>query len=356
MLKTPLLSQNWQNRKAFTLIELLVVIAIIGILVGLLLPAVQQVREAARRTQCLNNLRQLGLACMNYESSLGNFPTAGGEANCVWDTGEEMKPRFGLENLGWAFQILPYMEQNNLEEQRSQFGYLGGPTPLLQQKVVSFTCPSRGERLINHGSYTVAVGDYAGVMGSWNDGPGWGYTWQHWMDANATEQTLVWTGLIAKGYHHNVVGPTTVKFPRIGFQSATDGTSNTILLAEKAANARNYTLSTADGWPYWEGWGLYQPSDWGSMRMFGPETALNGGSGQGQPEVPVLGDTQDRPGWMFVNAIQTQEFGFGSSHPGVITAVFGDGSTRTVARAAELQILNALGKRNDGTVVNTESL
>jgi prepilin-type N-terminal cleavage/methylation domain-containing protein len=344
------MKRHFFSRSGFTLIELLVVIAIIGILVGMLLPAVQSVREAARRTQCLNNLRQLGLACANYESSNKFFPTAGGEANCFWDTGEEMKPLFGQENLGWAFQILPFVEQENLANSRSQFGYLGGPTPLIQNVPPIFNCPSRSTRFVNMGTFNLALGDYAGVMGSWNDSPDWGYSWEHWLDPRAKEEMTVWTGLIVKGYHQNVVGPKTFKFKRVGFAAATDGTSNTILLSEKAANSKNYTLSTSDGWPYWEAWGVYACADWATMRMFGPVNNPTGTPGT-RPEVPVLGDTQARPGWMWVNAVQSQEFGFGAAHPGAISAVFGDGSTRTISRTADLQVLNSLGKRSDGRVI-----
>lgn len=351
-----MLQLNSGRRKAFTLVELLVVIAIIGILVGLLLPAVQAAREAARRMSCMNNLKQLGLACHNFESANRHFPTAGGQTNTFWDTGEELSPRFGSQNLGWAYQVLPYMEQDNLFTQRSQFGYLNGPAPLIQQNVPAFNCPSRPARQVNMGTFILALTDYAGVLGNWNE-PGWqGFAWEHWVDPRPGEGQLVWTGIIAKGYHHNVNGASTVKFARVNFGSITDGASNTIMLAEKAANAQNYNLATSDGWPWWEAWGQYVGSDWPTMRMFAPTTADNGGPGQGSPEVPVLSDTQPRPGWMFVNSVQTQEYGFGSSHSGVFTCVFGDGSTRSVSQATDLRTLNALGKRADGFVVPTDSL
>ena len=96
------------TRKAFTLVELLVVIAIIGILIAMLLPAVQQVREAARRTNCSNNMRQLGLGIMNYESSNEHLPPG-------WSSGDFADP-MGEPGWGWSAHILPYLEGGNLHD------------------------------------------------------------------------------------------------------------------------------------------------------------------------------------------------------------------------------------------------
>src|SRR5829696_3724580 len=96
------------NRRAFTLVELLVVIAIIGILVALLLPAIQAAREAARRSQCKNNLKQIGLALHNYESARGSFPP-GFVSRAATVDGPGLGPGWG-----WATHILPYLEESTL--------------------------------------------------------------------------------------------------------------------------------------------------------------------------------------------------------------------------------------------------
>ena len=101
------------NKKGFTLVELLVVIAIIGILIGMLLPAVQSVREAARRTTCLNNIRQIGLAAINFSTAKMRFPTNGGNASVLVRDNQGLNIN-ASESGSWAFQLLPYMEQENL--------------------------------------------------------------------------------------------------------------------------------------------------------------------------------------------------------------------------------------------------
>ncbi len=179
------------NRKGFTLVELLVVIAIIGILIGMLLPAVQQVREAARRIQCANNIRQLGIAAHNYESSRMVFPPG-----MNWDkSGTSTRPTRNREILGpgseklvWSVFLLPFLEQNNLfdgfKSATSNFTspwWLGAlPTgELCQSQVVPFfICPSDSSRDgdFNRG-YThnasidspCAKSNYIGLVGAGSD-------------------------------------------------------------------------------------------------------------------------------------------------------------------------------------------
>src|SRR5438132_6404215 len=116
------------RRIGFTLVELLVVIAIIGVLIALLLPAVQKVREAANRTQCANNLKQIGLAVHNFHDTYGVFPTQGG----WWYTGPSYDSTgvaygYKYQTAGWGFQILPFIEQDNLYKQPNIFPV--GATP-----------------------------------------------------------------------------------------------------------------------------------------------------------------------------------------------------------------------------------
>ena len=104
------------KRKGFTLVELLVVIAIIGILIAMLLPAVQAVREAARRTQCLNRLRQLGLAAHNYESAIGTFPPAKLADTTAVDEQEAFERLQNHQQTGCLVAMLPYLELNNMAD------------------------------------------------------------------------------------------------------------------------------------------------------------------------------------------------------------------------------------------------
>src|SRR5436190_11400943 len=158
------------RKSGFTLIELLVVIAIIAILIGLLLPAVQKVREAAARAKCANNLKQLGLGLHNCHDVNGYFPTGGW--GWFWQ-GEPARGSGKSQPGGWIYSVLPYIEQNNVYQQAPSVARSQITVPIMM-------CPSRRDNKTypNAGNYTYfnmtavsptfARGDYAGCGGDDN--------------------------------------------------------------------------------------------------------------------------------------------------------------------------------------------
>jgi len=360
-----------QSRVGFTLVELLVVIAIIGILVALLLPAVQAAREAARRMQCGNNLKQIGLACHNFVSANKHFPTAGGSERQFFAADERAAPKYGYEYAGWMYQILPFMEEQALYNLREgdgsgNVGFID--TGLVEKPVSGFNCPSRDARFGNDGLDVYALGDYAGVMASHND-PNWtGFAFESGrrlrpLDDNPastyTEEDVVWTGIIKRGGHVKVGTPPEIwKLSPVTFAKITDGSSKTILVAEKAANGALYSIdrvSAGGKHPHWELWGYYIGADWPVMRQFG---ALTQGASSPSGEVGIKSDSESRVvmdrGRPSTNVPEEQ--GFGAAHPGIFMSALGDGSVRNVSNDADLILLDQLGKRADGSTASFEDL
>jgi len=331
-------------RRAFTLIELLVVIAIIAILIGLLLPAVQKVREAAARTQCTNNLKQIGLALHNHESSFGYFPTAGAQSAAL----DKLDAPFVC--TGWAAQILPFIEQDNLDKLVKKNGPSAWQASLgkapVEIPIKTYNCPSRPQRFSVPASWgsVYAMGDYAGVMVEW------GNQWQTNQPPDANESNT-FKGLIVKGGHYRDGGQH-IKYGTVKAVQVPDGTSNTIAIAEKAVSARQYSPKV---WDWWDLPGWAHNADWPNMRLAGNW-------------LPVMPDSQyPRIDWTN-NANGSNWFwepGFGSAHSGVFMAVFGDGSVRglsnTIGTSGNLgysdstSVLYRLGKRDDGQTVDANA-
>ena len=301
------------KQRGFTLVELLVVIAIIGILVGILLPAVQMVRESARRTQCLNNLKQIGLAVQNYEGAHSQIPPA------------RPADRF----LTWPVLLMPFLEYNNLYQQFDiQAQYSVQDPSVVREGMQVMICPSRrtgipislGE---TNGSLSGAVGDYAGNAGS-----------------HAHHLTFDWAlfenevdGVFNSGFsrenrvvNFKLTGPFRGRY---GFEDVTDGLSNTQFIGEKFVSPDRL------GEPGGNGDGCIYNGDEPStfMRLAGGgflRLASSPNDGTVVGDFPV----------------------FGSAHPGTVGFVFGDGSTHSLNVDIEGDVLANLSARNDGQSVS----
>lgn len=351
--------KNKTRQGGFTLVELLVVIAIIGILIGMLLPAVQQVREAARRTQCMNNLRQIALAAINFESASMRFPTSGVQALAIPASGI-VRTNVGRENIGWGFQILPQIEQGNLVPFRANLGDgtpgFGNPGAFHEAQIPAYGCPSRGGgRFFNATDTNIryALGDYAGfyvghrLVNALNADFGLGAV-HGGTDGNPfligvgvetfPEQTQVWLGAIGKAGTVTDSAGTLTRGSRVNFGSLSDGSSNTVMFGEKAVLARDSSPSGPSADFPWCVNGYFSASNWSTMRTFVPGPGLVADN-----DVSALASD---------GTSYAHQRGFGSPHPGNANFALCDGSTHSLN--SDISALNfyQLGHRSDGSVVD----
>ncbi len=338
------------KNRGFTLVELLVVIAIIGILVGLLLPAVQAAREAARRMQCSNNLKQLGLAAHNYHDAFRSFPL-----NHVWPhrptetTGEALPSLALMECWGWAVLMMPFYEQGNLHNQLqvsqvSLMSYLSVPDPtgqrlaLLQKDIPTLLCPSD------------AGGDAAKTARDFRDGVGTtagGHPrlWKPGLNNYISNRGMRNNHRRAADTHGMFMENTAIKIGGV-----TDGTSNTVLFGE-----RESMVGRAGVWP-----GVRQPNAAGAR---GIDTTT------GHFRAPM--NSSDPP-TVWTNNGRGAGSGFSSLHTGGAQFVFADGSVHFISQNIDWRedratnpdvasendldlrvygVYQRLGRRNDGFVL-----
>lgn len=313
--------QRKPKRIGFTLVELLVVIAIIGILIAMLLPAVQQVREAARRIQCANNLKQLTLASLNYESAHQKFPPGlnlpiGNGSGMIWPNSSVHQkvgdPPIPGQFGSWMIWILPFMEQNNIFEQldttQREYANCLGPASPGASLIKAYQCPSDfiPSPVIIYNDYYFGVNSYFGNAGV-----------QSWYHASATFDGV---------FYYN---------SKVTFARMKDGSSNTIFIGERYSKDDEW-----DDFKDYRGWA------WANFNA--PRDCLAGVLEPINYDLPI--GSGPNPSY----ALTDKKFSsFSSGHPGGANFAFGDGSVHflTLTSTYDLPVLQNMAIINDGNVL-----
>jgi prepilin-type N-terminal cleavage/methylation domain-containing protein len=311
---------NRIRRAGFTLIELLVVIAIIAILIGLLLPAVQKVREAAARTKCANQMKQIGLALHSYHDGVGRFPTprpAIGVYTSFY-SGPAAGPGIGG---GWMARILPYMEMASVAQEcdKSQASFdppPGSPPSGSTRTITSYQCPSDPSSQVYTGTAGGFGGatntSYVGVTG--ND------------EGSAAGRGAAKNGVFWVGVYSDPTNKQGNKGTRIA--DITDGTSSTVMVGERPASADKY-------------WGFWAFSDYDTL------LALPNWDNQPYPSCALPGYFS--PGKFTDNCSSTHYWSF---HTGGGNWLCADGSVRFLNYNIGTTILPKMASRNGGETID----
>jgi prepilin-type processing-associated H-X9-DG protein len=272
-----------------------VVIAIIAVLIGLLLPAVQKIREAAARMSCTNNLKQIGLAFHNHHDTYNYFPSGGWEWNTVPNYVGGQPAVGAQQKAGWGFQVLPFLEGDNVWKGGQASNDLGRALVAIGTSNKVFFCPSRRAPQ----TVTFSNPDYLGGMSV-----------THAL-CDYAASNLEGTGVVRQ-------------YTPVRIADVTDGLSNTLMAADKRLNRRYLGQPQANDYiGYTAGW----ENDTVRSTDARPRPDLNG-EDDGREEL------------------------FGSSHPDRFNAVFADGSVRPISYLIDPLVFSYLGNKSDGQVIN----
>jgi prepilin-type N-terminal cleavage/methylation domain-containing protein len=311
------------RRSGFTLIELLVVIAIIAILIGLLLPAVQKVRDAAARIQCSNHLKQIGLGAHNYHDANGFLPP----------------DRIRDEWATWAVLILPYIEQDNvfkLWNLQLRASAAEQSAAAMQNNVKIYFCPSRRTTPTTFSNNGGGMSDYASCSSTNNN--------NGFLCIGVASGVRPDGSVINGDFSASPAGTRILKWNgQTSLNAIPDGTSNTIMIGEKfirrasqfGRNEDRSVYNSAVANAYQRNLGVH-PSNGNVWRLVD------------RVDAKLPADSAAGSDWPLCNS------SFGGPHAGICMFVMGDGSVRGIRTSVDPANLHRLGSRNDGQVINAD--